>query len=97
MFSPWRSMGCTNGNAFVSSGTGHPFSLGARVKERACVYCLFYGSGACFFHPGSISLRRICALAFHGEVLPFLVFRACPSYHLLGHFFFLGATSQTCR
>lgn len=63
-------------------------------KNARARYRLFFGSWACFFHPGSISLRRIWALAFHGEVFLFLVFRACLSYHLLGHFFFLGATSR---
>lgn len=66
-------------------------------KNARARYRLFFGSWACFFHPGSISLRRIWALAFHGEVFLFLVFRACLSYHLLGHFCFPRCYKPDCR
>lgn len=69
----------------LAQATLSPWERGR--KNAHLRYRLFFGSWACFFHPGSISLRRIWALAFHEEVFLFLVFRACLSYHLLGHFF----------
>lgn len=55
-----RSVGGTNGNAFVSSDTGHPFSLGARVKERTCAdIASSLGAGPAFSTQGQLAWREL--------------------------------------